>query len=339
MGGGGPRRRPTGAVWVILAISPQTSHFGHFGQPSPNQGGPPEKKCHLRSCLNQRDRARPFVYHTQLPANPAFKCLFLGCRSTPRKNANNSSPQAGSDQRACPREFSTTEKQIAMMPLSVATLTNARKPNFSALIFSDVKAPTGNSADYNHAAAEDTGRMGLIVCADEMFYAPPAGRGSDRTTMAVVAEINDDADHFLRSVVSGRPLNRSVMQTAARAHEQQPADRAPVQHTTEHKRNTRRTSTAAAPPQLPEHREPHRSRRLASCAARAPQMTPTTRQLARLGLWPPESPPPRLGGEPALGDGRFPSLPPSIGSLGGTTSQARFLKPVKYSHFAWVTFY
>ena len=34
--------------------------------------------------------------------------------------------------------------------------------------------------------------------------------------MAVVAEINDDADRFLRSsVVSGRPLRRSVMQTAA----------------------------------------------------------------------------------------------------------------------------
>ena len=59
-----------------------------------------------------------------------------------------------------------------------------------------------------------------------------------------------------------------------------------------------------------QHREPHRSRRLASCAARAPQMTPTTRQLARLSLWPPESPPPRLGGEPALRDGRFPSPPP-----------------------------
>ena len=32
------------AFWVILAISPKTSHFGHFGQPSPNQGGSPGKK-------------------------------------------------------------------------------------------------------------------------------------------------------------------------------------------------------------------------------------------------------------------------------------------------------
>ena len=36
-----------------------------------------------------------------------------------------------------------------MVPLRVATLTSARnKPNFSALIFSDGKAPTGNSVDY-----------------------------------------------------------------------------------------------------------------------------------------------------------------------------------------------
>ena len=46
--------------------------------------------------------------------------------------------------RSCPREFSTTENQIVMIPLSIAALTNARKPNFSALIFSDVKAPTGH---------------------------------------------------------------------------------------------------------------------------------------------------------------------------------------------------
>ena len=78
-----------------------------------------------------------------------------------------------------------------MVPLSVAAITNARKPNFSALIFSDVKAPTGNSADCKHAAAEDLGRMGLVARTEDIFYGPPMGRGSDRTTMAVVAEIND----------------------------------------------------------------------------------------------------------------------------------------------------
>ena len=79
----------------------------------------------------------------------------------------------------------------------------------------DVNEPTGNAADYKHAAAEDLGRMGLVARVEDIFYGSPMGRGSDRTTMAVVAEINDDADRFLRSVVSGRPLSRSVMQTAA----------------------------------------------------------------------------------------------------------------------------
>ena len=85
------------------------------------------------------------------------------------------------------------------MSLSVAALTNARKPGFSALIFSDVKAPTGNSADCKlktckHSAAEDLGRMGLVARTQGIFHGPTAGRGSDRTTVAVVAEINDDAD-------------------------------------------------------------------------------------------------------------------------------------------------
>ena len=31
--------------------------FGHFGWPFPSQDGPPEKKSHLESGLNQRDRA------------------------------------------------------------------------------------------------------------------------------------------------------------------------------------------------------------------------------------------------------------------------------------------
>ena len=77
-----------------------------------------------------------------------------------------------------------------------------------------MKAPTGNSADYKHAAAEDLGRIGLVARAEEIFYGSPMGRGSDRTAMAVVAEINDDADRFLRPVVFGRPLSRSVMQAA-----------------------------------------------------------------------------------------------------------------------------
>ena len=101
-----------------------------------------------------------------------------------------------------------------MVPLSIAALTNARKPGFSTLIFSDVKTPTGNSADYKQAAAEDLGRMGLVARAQEIFYGPATGRGADRTTMAVVVEVNDDAGRFLRMVLGGRPLSGSVIQAA-----------------------------------------------------------------------------------------------------------------------------
>ena len=78
-----------------------------------------------------------------------------------------------------------------------------------------MKAPTGNSADYKQAAAEDLGRIGLVARTQGIFYGPAAGRGADRTTMAVVAEVNDDADRFLRMVVGGWPLSGSVIQTAA----------------------------------------------------------------------------------------------------------------------------
>ena len=63
-----------------------------------------------------------------------------------------------------------------MIPLSVSALTNARKPNFSALIFTDVKTPTGNSADYKQTAAGDLGRMGLVARTEDIFLGPPMGR-------------------------------------------------------------------------------------------------------------------------------------------------------------------
>ena len=40
----------------------------------------------------------------------------------------------GTALRSCPREFPTTKNQIAMIPLSVSALTNARKPGFPASI-------------------------------------------------------------------------------------------------------------------------------------------------------------------------------------------------------------
>ena len=41
----------------FATIRRATSRFGRFGWPFPSQDGPPEKKCHLESGLNQRDRA------------------------------------------------------------------------------------------------------------------------------------------------------------------------------------------------------------------------------------------------------------------------------------------
>ena len=57
--------------------------------------------------------------------------------------------------------------------------------------------------------------MGLVARTHGIFYGPPLGRASERTTMAVVAEVNDDADRYLRMQVAGRPLSGSVIQAAA----------------------------------------------------------------------------------------------------------------------------
>ena len=56
--------------------------------------------------------------------------------------------------------------------------------------------------------------MGLAARTEGIFYGKPAGRNSERTAMAVVAQVNDDADRWLRSTVGGRPLAGSVMQAA-----------------------------------------------------------------------------------------------------------------------------
>ena len=113
-----------------------------------------------------------------------------------------------------PRGIPTTKSQITMIPLSVAALTNAGKPGFSALIFTDVKTPTGNSAEYKQTAADDLGQMGLVARTEDIFFGKPAGCSSEHTTMAVVAEVNNDADRYLRTIVGGRPLAGSVMQAA-----------------------------------------------------------------------------------------------------------------------------
>ena len=58
-------------------------------------------------------------------------------------------------------------------------------------------------------------QMGLSVLTENIFYGKPTGRRSERTTMAVIAQYNDGTGRWLRSVLSGRPLGGSVMQTAA----------------------------------------------------------------------------------------------------------------------------
>ena len=102
-----------------------------------------------------------------------------------------------------------------MISLSAAALAYARQPGFSALIFSDVKPPTGQSAAYKQSAADDLQQMGLTVLMENIFFGKPTGRRSERTTMAVVAQYTDGTDRWLRSILSRRPLDGSVMQTAA----------------------------------------------------------------------------------------------------------------------------
>ena len=57
--------------------------------------------------------------------------------------------------------------------------------------------------------------MGLVARTEDIFFGSPMGRGSDSPTMAVVAEIKNDADRYLKMIVNGRPLSGSVTQAAA----------------------------------------------------------------------------------------------------------------------------
>ena len=63
--------------------------------------------------------------------------------------------------------------------------------------------------------------MGLVALTEGIFYGKPTGRSSERTTMAVVVQINDDADRWLagfgRLWVVGRLLALSCRQPGALA--------------------------------------------------------------------------------------------------------------------------
>jgi len=64
----GPDRRERGSA--IVTNRHAMSRFYDFGQPFPSQGGHAEKKSHLGSGLDQRDKATPAVSPTQLSAFP-----------------------------------------------------------------------------------------------------------------------------------------------------------------------------------------------------------------------------------------------------------------------------
>ena len=102
-----------------------------------------------------------------------------------------------------------------MIKLSAAALSCAQRPGFKALLFSDVKAPAegAQSAACSEAAADLT-KMGLTVLTQHIFYGKAIGRRSERTTMAAVVKVEDEADRWLRSIANGRPLDGSALQTA-----------------------------------------------------------------------------------------------------------------------------
>ena len=70
----------------------------------------------------------------------------------------------------CRRRNSKSVTRIVMIPLSAAALAYARQPGFSALVFSDVKPPTGQSAAYKQSAADDLEQMGLTVLTENIFF-------------------------------------------------------------------------------------------------------------------------------------------------------------------------
>ena len=82
-----------------------------------------------------------------------------------------------------------------MIQFSAAALACARQPGFSALIFNDVKPPTGQAAAYKQAAAGDMHEMGLSVLTETSSMAnslvvarsAPRWRPSRSTTMGLTA--------------------------------------------------------------------------------------------------------------------------------------------------------
>ena len=64
------RKKRFSCFWGQITHIREKSIFVDVRTPFSRQGGPPEKKYHLESGLNQRDRARQKVPTTQVPAFP-----------------------------------------------------------------------------------------------------------------------------------------------------------------------------------------------------------------------------------------------------------------------------
>ena len=106
-----------------------------------------------------------------------------------------------------PPPASLTARRHPLVALSSRTerLAPRAQARLLGVFFSDVKTPTGSSAEYKQAAAEDLGRMGLIAWPQGTFYRPTTGRDSERRTMAVVAKGGEAQQTQLRYVVSAPP--------------------------------------------------------------------------------------------------------------------------------------
>ena len=124
-------------------------------------------RWHLATSEGESRRIKRQIYHT--PGLAHCHCLRRNSRSGPRN---------------------------VMIKLSAAALAYARQSGFSALVFNDAKTPTGQSAAYTKAAADDLSQMGLVALNQHLFFGKPTGRRSERTTAAVVAQVNDGAGRW-----------------------------------------------------------------------------------------------------------------------------------------------
>ena len=110
--------------------------------------------CHAKpdrpnsSCCNDL-KAQP---------GPKARCDITDRKTNPYKKRQHLLLKPGLTHRSCPRDFSIPRYRNAITSLSLAALANARKPGFSALLFSDdvksakcqIEAPREGRRDSRH---------------------------------------------------------------------------------------------------------------------------------------------------------------------------------------------